>query len=459
MKQKSPRTLTVWTLSLGCPKNRVDSEHLLGSLGVPVTPVAHLGRARLVFINTCGFIAPAVRESVRAVAEAIEHIAHLKKKPLLAVAGCMVGRYGAQILAEELPEVDLWLPTDALDSWPAMVRQALGLDDEDDADPETGGSPLSAGGAASRGIAPGRLLSTGPSYAWLKVGEGCRHNCAFCTIPSIRGGLKSVPSDILLAEAKALADGGTRELVLVAQDVTAWGTDLPQADTLTHLLERLMRLDGLAWLRLLYLYPSGVTDDFLRFMADAKGGPLLPYLDIPLQHAHPDMLARMGRPFAGDPRRVIDRVRHHLPDAALRTTFITGFPGETDAHFTALCRFVEEERFLNVGVFAYQREEGTPAFDMPDQVPSEIAQRRRDELMALQKEISRDLLSECEGRRLPVLVDSVNPEWPGLHNGRVWFQAPEVDGQTYISGPGVEPGALIAADIVEAADYDLTALV
>ncbi len=458
MKRKSPRALAVWPLSLGCPKNRVDSEHLLGSLGLPVRPVAHVGRARLVFINTCGFIEPAVRESVRAVAEAIEHISRLKNKPLLAVAGCLVGRYGARTLAEELPEVDLWLPTDALDSWPAMVRQALGIDGEDDADAGPGGSPPAAGGAAARLFAPGRLLSTGPSYAWLKVGEGCRHKCAFCAIPSIRGGLKSVPADVLLAEARALVDGGTRELALVAQDVTAWGTDLAHGGTIIHLLERLMRLDGLAWLRLLYLYPSGVTDDLLRFMADAGGGPLLPYLDIPLQHAHPDVLSRMGRPFAGDPRRVIDRVRRRLPDAALRTTFITGFPGETDAHFRELCRFVEEARFLSVGVFAYQREEGTPAFSMPGQVPADVAESRRDELMALQKGISRELLAECEGRRLPVLVDSANPEWPGLHNGRVWFQAPEVDGQTYVSGPGVEPGRLITADIVEAADYDLTAL-
>ena len=276
-----------------------------------------MGRARLVFINTCGFIAPAVRESVRAVLDAVNRLARCKNKPLLAVAGCMVGRYGAEELARELPEVDLWLPTGDLADWPAMLARALNL-------------PEGAGGG-------GRLLSTGPSYAWLKIGEGCRHNCAFCTIPSIRGGLRSEPVPGLLAEARGLLEQGVRELVLVAQDVTAWGGDLAGKKSLLHLLEGLLGLDGLAWLRLLYLYPSGVTPELLRFMKES-GGPLLPYLDIPLQHAHPEVLARMGRPFAGDPRRVLDRVRDALPEAAVRTTFIVGYPGESEAHFDSLCR-------------------------------------------------------------------------------------------------------------------------
>lgn len=436
-RARASGSLPVWSLSLGCPKNRVDSEHLLGSLGVPVRSVEHMGRARLVFINTCGFIEPAVRESIRAVLDAVEHLGRCKRRPLLAVAGCMVGRYGVEELAAGLPEVDLWLPTDRLEHWPAMVRAALGL-------PE---APA----------APGRLLSTGPSYAWLKVGEGCRHKCAFCTIPSIRGPLRSVPAPTLREEARGLLAGGVRELVLVAQDLTSWGSDFDTPQSLPRLLDELLPLDRLTWLRLLYLYPSGVTPELLRYMREA-GPQLLPYFDIPLQHAHPEILTRMGRPFASDPRRVVDRVREALPEAALRTTFIVGYPGETGEHFRTLCRFVEETRFRHLGVFAYQAEEGTPAAAMPDQVPVEVREQRRAELMEIQAEISEQQLQEVVGRTLPVLVDAPHDEWPGLHVGRVWFQAPEVDGITYVSGTGVAPGALVRGDIVESSTYDLTAL-
>lgn len=442
MSESTSKALPVWSLSLGCPKNRVDSEHTLGSLGVPIKSVPHLGRASLVFINTCGFIAPAVQESVRAILEAARHIQSLRHKPLLAVAGCMVGRYGVAELARELPEVDLWLPTEELQNWPQMLAHALA-------------------GRTNAQLAPSakaqRLLSTGPSYAWLKIGEGCRHHCAFCTIPSIRGPLRSTPRDLLLDEARTLLAQGVKEIVLVAQDSTDWGRDLNEKDGLLHLLDGLVQLDGLAWLRLLYLYPSGITDGLLRFMAQA-GPKLLPYLDIPLQHAHPDILAHMGRPFAKNPRRVIDLVRQHLPNAALRTTLIVGFPGEEDEHFAHLHAFVEQARFQHLGVFAYQAEEGTPAAAMPHQVEEHVKEERKAAIMALQAGISAGLLAAQVGTRQAVLVDAPHPEWPGLHQGRVWFQAPEVDGITYVSGPGVAPGAMPQCDIVESADYDLTAL-
>lgn len=445
MHHAAPRhaaPLPVWTQSLGCPKNRVDTEHVLGSLGIPVKSVEHMGRARLVLINTCGFIAPAVSESIRAVLDAAGHIASCKRKPLLAVAGCMVGRYGVEELARELPEVDLWLPTADLPRWPAMIARALSLRE----------APAVGGGAW-----PGRLLSTGPAHAWLKVGEGCRHACAFCTIPSIRGPLSSAPVAALREEARGLLEQGVREINLVAQDLTSWGADLTPRARLQDLLAALLPLDGLAWLRLLYLYPSGVTPELLQFIRTA-GPHLLHYFDIPLQHAHPDVLSRMGRPFAGDPRRVIDRVRDALPDAVLRTTFIVGYPGETEEQFEALCRFVEETRFHHVGVFAYQAESGTPAADMPDQVPDEIKERRRNTLMELQRDISEEHLAAAVGSRLPVLVERPHDEWPGLHVGRVWFQMPDVDGITYVSGPGVRPGALVECDIEDNTAYDLTAL-
>ena len=437
----SRRPLPVWALSLGCPKNRVDSERLLGSLGVAVRPVAHMGRSRLVFINTCGFIEPAVRESIRAVLDAAEHVGKLRRRPLLAVAGCMVGRYGVAELAKELPEVDLWLPTEDLARWPALVRAALGHAE------------------AQETPAEGRLLSTGPSYAWLKVGEGCRHHCAFCTIPSIRGALRSTPQEALLAEARTLLAQGVRELDLVAQDVSAWGSDFSgdARPRLEDLITALAGLDGLYWLRLLYLYPTGVTESLLRRMAEL-GPPMLPYLDIPFQHAVPALLRAMGRPFAGDPRRVLDHVRGILPEAALRTTLIVGYPGETEAQFLELCRFVEEARFTQLGVFAYQAEDGTPAAKLQDQVPIPVREERRAALMELQAGISADILAQTVGSRLPVLVDAPADDWPGLHRGRVWFQAPEVDGVTWVSGPGVAPGAVVECDIVESSDYDLSAL-
>lgn len=423
----------VYSQSLGCPKNRVDTERLLGSLGSDLVTVAEPEEADLVFINTCAFIQPAVEESVRAVVQMAADLDGLENRPLLAVGGCLPGRYGTAELARELPEVDLWLHSDDIDTWPQRVAEALELD----------------------GPVPGRLLSTGPSYAWLKIGEGCRHHCSFCTIPSIRGRHRSAPAENLETEARALLADGVRELVLVAQDVTAWGED--QGRDLRPLLERLLPLPGLARLRLMYLYPAGLTDELLDFLARA-GDRFVPYFDVPLQHAHPDVLGRMGRPFAADPQAVVDRIRARFPGAALRTTMMVGFPGETDAHFEALMDFVARNRFHHLGVFAYQAEEGTPAAAMDGQVSARLKETRRDALMTLQSGISESILAEYEGERLSVLVDAPHGEWPGLYTGRVWFQAPEVDGVTYVSGPGAAPAALVDADIVETREYDLVAL-
>lgn len=427
--------LKIYSVSLGCPKNRVDTEHLLAALDTPFRLTPQLGRADLVFINTCGFITSAVRESVRTILDAAGHIAGLRRKPLLVVAGCMVGRYGARELAAELPEVDLWLPNQQLARWPELLAARLGI----------------------RAKEEGRLVAPGTSYAWLKISDGCRHLCAFCTIPSIRGVHRSVPADRLVREARALLDCGVQELVLVAQDLTAWGEDLHEKYGLRTLLERLLPLSGLTRLRLLYLYPAGIRPELLSFMKSA-GAPLLPYFDVPLQHAHHDVLQRMGRPFAGNPRLVVERIREVFPDAALRTSLITGFPGETDEQFETLRAFVEWARFTHLGVFAYEQEEGTAAAAMPGQVAASVRQQRRNVLMEIQAEISADFLLTQVGKRLPVLVDAPQGDWPGLHIGRTWFQAPEIDGVTYISGPGVAPGKLVDADIVESASYDLTAL-
>jgi ribosomal protein S12 methylthiotransferase len=428
----------VHTISLGCPKNRVDTERLLGVLGKNFAPAEGVSGSDLVLINTCGFIRPAVEESVETILAAIREAAQATPRPVLAVTGCLVSRYGQADLAADLPEVDLWLSTRELAQWPALVGAALGKKNLEALGP--------------------RRLSTGPAFAYLKVSEGCSHRCAFCTIPKIRGRHTSRPLDELEREARLLVEqGGVKELVIVGQDVTSYGHDLGLKDGLKHLLDRLMPIKGLKWLRLMYLYPAGLTDGLLKHMA-GLGQPLLPYFDIPLQHAHPDILAAMGRPFAKDPSLVIDRVRKHFPDAALRTSLIVGFPGETDAHFKALKALVASTRFAHLGVFPYHQEEGTPAASLPGQVPQGVKTRRKNALMKLQESISRERLAELVGSRLEVLVEEPSPEWPGLHVGRVWFQAPEVDGVTYVSGPKVKPGKIVLADIEQAQSYDLVAL-
>lgn len=428
--------ISIYSISLGCPKNRVDTEWLLGAVPGDVLPVNDPAAADLVVINTCGFIQPAVEESVKTILQTISDVEDAKKRPLLAVTGCLVGRYGQKELAAELPEVDLWLTNLDMVRWPAMVAKALGLEEKAD---------------------PMRLLSTGPSYAYLKVSDGCDHNCAFCTIPSIRGSLASAPMDSIVRDARHILAQGVKELIFVAQDVTGYGKDLGMKHGLRDLLDRILPLDGLARLRLMYLYPAGLTKEFLHYLRDA-GTPFVPYFDVPLQHAHPDVLSRMGRPFARNPREVIDRIRDVFPDAALRTSFIVGYPGETEEHWEHLRDFIQETRFHHLGVFAYKPEEGTPAAEMPDQIDDAVKEWRRDALMEIQAEISEEILATYEGERMEILVDSEHDEWPGLHIGRAWFQAPEVDGVTYISGPGVEPGALVDADIVETREYDLVAL-
>lgn len=428
----------VHTISLGCPKNRVDTERLLGVLGRNFAPAESVAASDLVLINTCGFIRPAVEESVETILAAIRDTADADPRPTLAVTGCLVSRYGQASLAADLPEVDLWLSTRELEKWPGLVGAALGKKN-------------------LHALGP-RRLSTGPAYAYLKVSEGCSHRCAFCTIPSIRGHHVSRPLDDLEREARLLVEqGGVPELVIVGQDVTSYGHDLGLKDGLKHLLDRLLPIKGLRWLRLMYLYPAGLTDGLLKHMA-GLGQPLLPYFDIPLQHAHPDILAAMGRPFAKDPSLVIDRVRRHFPDAALRTSCIVGYPGETDAHFKALKEFITRTKFAHLGVFPYHQEEGTPAASLPGQVAQGVKTRRKNALMKLQEAISREHLASLVGSRLEVLVEEPSPEWPGLHVGRVWFQAPEVDGVTYVSGPKVKPGKMVLADIEQAQSYDLVAL-
>jgi len=431
-----------YTVSLGCPKNRVDTERLLGALGSNMVPADSVNNADLVLINTCGFIQPAIEESISTILDVVREASEVAerhgRKPVVCVAGCLVSRYG-QDLISGLPEVDLWLNTEQIALWPAMAAEALALN-------LPGDTP--------------RNLSTGPSYAFLKVSEGCSHNCRFCTIPSIRGPHKSWPVDFLLDEARLLADQ-VPEVIVVGQDSTAYGSDLGPGHDLPALIKGLAAIPSLQWLRIMYLYPAGLTESLLSLLRDT-GTPFLPYFDIPLQHAHPDVLASMGRPFSRDPEKVVDRVRSFFPDAALRTTFIVGYPGETDEHFEALMDFVRRTRFHHLGVFPYWAEEGTPAAGMDNQVPDEIKLARRDRLMELQAQISADILAGYVGETVPVVIERESEEWHGLYVGRAWFQAPEVDGVTYVGAPPdtrLELGAILDVEIEKADTYDLSGLV
>ena len=429
------KTCRVHAISLGCPKNPVDTETALGGLPFAHVMVDSPEKADLVIINTCSFIAPAVEESVAAILETAEALRELSPRPKLAVMGCLPARFGEE-LRQGLPEVDVWGLPSELDVIPGRLAEALG---------------------ATLATPTGRLASTPPSYAYLKIAEGCDHACRYCTIPSIRGALASRPMEAVVEEARGLLGRGASELVVVAQDVTAYGRDLGLKEGLKHLLERLLPLAGLKWLRLLYLYPSGVTDSLLSFLAGA-GRPFVPYFDIPFQHVHPDVLAAMARPKAAAADAVVERVRRHFPQAALRSTFIVGLPGEKKEHFQALLDFVARSRLHHLGVFPYHREAGTPAASMPGQVRRDVKDRRVEAVMAAQREISADIMAGYVGTDQEVLVDAPHGEWPGLHLGRCWFQAPEIDGVTYVSGPGVAPGRMVAATIEEAKEYDLVAL-
>jgi tRNA-2-methylthio-N6-dimethylallyladenosine synthase/ribosomal protein S12 methylthiotransferase len=414
----------------------VDTENMLGQLGRAYAPAERVDEADVVLINTCAFIQPAVEESVQTILGIAHDMADLSPRPLLAVAGCLPARYGQQELAVELPEVDLWLPLDVEAEFAHFLGQYFDLP----------------------GSAPSRLLSTPPGFAYLKISEGCEHRCAFCTIPSIRGPLSSIPRNLLVDEAQLLQSQGVRELCLVAQDLTAYGRDLGYGNKgLCSLLESLVEYTDLDWIRLMYLYPTGVNQELLEFIAHA-GAPVLPYIDVPLQHAHPDILRTMGRPFAQDPRRVVDRISSFLPQACLRTSIIVGYPGETEAHFQTLVSFLQEVRFWHVGVFSFCPEEGTAAAGLPGQVPDAVKEQRRDELMRVQAGISQEIMAQWVGRNLQVLVDCPEPEWPGLFQGRTWFQAPEVDGMTYLSSPAARPGDMLSAEVVDSMTYDLSAL-
>jgi len=428
--------IKVYTHSLGCPKNMVDTENILSGLKEHYFAVDRPFESDVVLINTCAFIRPAVEESLETIFSAAQDVKGLSQRPLLVVTGCLVSRYGTG-LGREIPEADMFVP---------IARQA-----------ELPGKILYRLGRKVEAEAPGVRHGPFKSFAYVKISEGCNNRCAFCTIPSIRGKLRSRPEHEVIQEAGHLIDQGAGELVLVSQDSTAYGRDLGCRRGLSSLAEKLAGLEGLLRLRIMYLYPSGLNDGLLARLAEL-GPPFVPYFDVPLQHANPELLKKMGRPFQQDPMEVIRRIRNYFPGAAIRTTLITGYPGEEERHFRELLEFVRQARVQHLGVFPFYPEEGTRAAGFPGQIPDEVKNERQRLIMQEQKRVSREYLKGFPGESLDILVDDPHPEWPGLYTGRAWFQAPEVDGLTYISGPGVGPGKMVRAEITASHDYDLEAL-
>jgi ribosomal protein S12 methylthiotransferase len=443
-RTQNPEPKTVFSISLGCPKNLVDTEIMLGGLtqaGWEV--VGEPAAASLLLVNTCGFIEAACKEAVDAILE----MARVKEDDpgkRLVVAGCLVQRYGDE-LTKELPEVDLFV---GVNDFPALPEMLAGL--------ETGERErlFCAAPPYDYSRVEVRFPATPGHLAYLKIAEGCSHRCTFCTIPQIRGPLRSRPLKTLVREAERLAAGGVKELILVAQDTTAYGRERQRAPGLAALLQELAAIDGFRWIRLLYGHPARISRELLETMAAQP--KILPYLDLPIQHGHDEMLRRMGRGYGR--REIVEAVRlirEMLPGATLRTTVMTGFPGETEEHFRVLGDLIEEVRFDHLGVFLYCPEAGTPAAIWKPAVPRREARRRARLLKARQAQLVKARLKALVGQVAEVLVEGVSPESDYLLTGRLASQAPDIDGQVYITAGVGRVGEIQAVRVTRALPYDL----
>src|SRR5688572_10797278 len=446
-------------VSLGCPKNLVDSEVMMGlSQEGGHTLTSNPAEADVLVVNTCAFIDTAKEESVNTILE----LAEFKKTgncKRLVVTGCLGERYRDE-LKEQIPEIDTVLGTGEV---PEIVRAIEGagkirmiplrLVQAQSPEPE----------AHSRDLptylydAEPRVFATPRHFAYIKVAEGCDYKCAFCIIPKLRGHYRSRTIEAIVREARSLAARGVRELILISQDTTFYGRDLGAGAALPALLRELNSVEGIDWIRLLYLYPTTITDDILDAMAECD--KVVKYIDLPLQHAADDVLRRMKRPGTGrNYEKLLARIRERVPGVSLRTTFIVGFPGETETEFEELLAFIRGVGFDHVGVFTYSHEEGTTAHDLRDDVPPAMKKKRRNAVMAEQKRIVARAQKRRVGTRVQVMVDGPSPEHELVWRGRLAGQAPEIDPVVYFTDANPEtlrPGALLRAEIVGSREYDL----
>ncbi len=440
--------MKVGFISLGCPKNQLDTEVMLHELlekGYEITPEET--EADVVIVNTCAFIESAKKESIDNILDVAWLKKHHKLKAII-VTGCLAERYGEEIF-KELPEVDAVLGVgsihhiaDAVEAVTTKKKKGSKAKyySHDDRD------LVALGGD--------RVLTTPDYTAYLKIAEGCDNRCTYCAIPSIRGKFRSRPMEELIEEARQMESLGVRELTLIAQDITRYGQDLYGRYALAELIHKITEATTIPWIRLLYCYPDKITDELV---AEIRDNPrVLKYMDLPLQHISDRVLKRMNR--HGDSKMIRDvlaKLRREIPSMVIRTTFIVGFPGETEEDFEQLCEFVKEQRFDHAGAFTYSREEGTPAYDFPDQIEEQVKQDRMDILMREQAEINEELNREKVGSVVQVLCEDYDPV-AEVHFGRSAADAPEIDGKVYFKSDfRVAPGSFVRVKVREVLDYDL----
>lgn len=441
--------IKLFCVSLGCDKNLVDTEKMLGvagGLGVSFTDDET--EADAILINTCCFIGDAKEESVNTILEMARYKEEGKCRALI-VAGCLAQRYKQEII-DEIPEVDAILGTTSYEEIGNVLTRLFGEEKEKKEEhiscfhdlkelPET---------------AKKRVMTTGGHYAFLKIAEGCDKRCSYCIIPYLRGPYRSVPMEQLLAEARELADNGVRELILVAQETTLYGKDLYGEKTLSKLLHELAQIPGIYWIRIQYCYPEEITDELIQTIKTEE--KVCHYLDIPIQHASDRILKRMGRrTHKAELKERIGALRREIPDIALRTTFICGFPGETEEDHEELMEFVDEMEFERVGVFTYSAEEDTPAYSYPDQIPEEVKEERRADVMELQQEIAFEHCENMVGKVLDVMIEGKVADEPA-YVGRTYMDAPNVDGLIFVNADEMlMSGDFVRVKVTGANEYDL----
>ena len=435
-------------VSLGCPKNLVDSERMLGLLQLDgYELVREPDGADFVIVNTCGFIESARAESYGAIREMLELKRQGRTRGVI-VSGCLAEREKERLL-EELPEIDRLIGVFGREHVTKVADRLIG----GLAEQRSIFQPAPTQALSDRA----RLRITPRHFAFLKISEGCDRLCTFCAIPKMRGKHATKAMEEVLAEARELAADGVRELVIVAQDTTYYGLDLYGETRLTELLRQLEAVEGIEWIRLMYLYPMYFTPDLIHTIATSK--KIVPYLDMPLQHINDVMLRRMQRRVnRAQTTELIDQLRSEIPELVMRTTFITGFPGETDEQFAELCEFVEEQKFERLGVFTYSFEPDTPAARLPEHLPDEVKEARRAQLMERQQQIAFGWNGRQVGRRRDILIERPVPGERDAWIGRSYADAPDVDSVVYVSGRNLAAGKFVLCEIVSASDYDLVAV-